>query len=156
MGVEQNMQKVTSTSEINVLELLPQRPPFIMVDRLLSCSDTEAVTRFEVRKDNLFLSAGRLSEGGVVENVAQSCASRIGYIGRFHKRESVKIGVIGSITNFRINSLPKVGDIMTTTIVVEEDIFNMTLIDAKVEIDGKEIATGKMKISLTDKESEQV
>ena len=40
---------------VSVMELLPQRPPFVMIDRLLSCDETITTTLLEVREENVFV-----------------------------------------------------------------------------------------------------
>ena len=126
-------------------ELLPQRPPFVMIDRLVSCDDVFSITELEVRPDNIFISDGRLSAAGLVENIAQTCAARIGYFNL-----SVKIGVIGSISNLNIIRAPKVGERLTTTIELLEEVFQMTLVEAVVRSGDEELARCNMKIALTD------
>ena len=125
-------------------ELLPQKPPFVMIDRLVSCDDVFSVTELEVRPDNIFVSDGRLSAAGLVENIAQTCAARIGYL------NLVKIGVIGSISNLNIIRTPKVGERLTTTIELLEEVFQMTLVEAVVRSGDEELARCNMKIALTD------
>ena len=95
--------------EITLNELLPQRPPFVMIDRLVSCDAVFAVTELLIRKDNIFVEDDRLTSSGLVENIAQSCAARIGYI-NLNNGGTVKIGVIGSISNLNIARTPKVGE----------------------------------------------
>ena len=41
--------------QFEMTSLIPQRPPFMMVDKILSCDDTDAVTEFFVRQDNILL-----------------------------------------------------------------------------------------------------
>lgn len=145
---------------IDILTLIPQKRPFVMVDRLIDFNEEGSTTDFVVREDNLFCVDGTLLETGIMENIAQTCAARIGYINLYEKKESVKIGVIGSIKDFKIFELPKIGDILETTINVISEVFAITLVSAKVKIkdqynaDGSEkiIAQCEMKISLTDKE----
>jgi hypothetical protein len=66
----------------------------------------------------------------------------------------VKIGFIGSIKNLVIETLPKVGDELKTTIEVVSEVFAITLVNAKVEVGERLIASCEMKISITDMESE--
>lgn len=97
---------------------------------------------------------GKLSAGGIIENMAQTCAARIGYINKFMESKTVKIGVIGSIKNLTINSFPNVGDVLTTT--VEETfsgMLNMTLLNAKIECNNNIVAECEIKVALTDQES---
>ena len=55
---------------IPITDLIPQSPPFVMVDRVLSCDNIHAVTAFEVREDNIFLDDQKLSPAGIIENMA--------------------------------------------------------------------------------------
>ena len=45
--------------DFTLKELIPQRPPFVMIDRLVSCDMVTTVTEFEVRKENVFVAEGR-------------------------------------------------------------------------------------------------
>lgn len=138
--------------EITLDELLPQRPPFVMIDRLISCDAVFAVTELSIRKDNIFVEDERLTSSGLVENIAQTCAARIGYI-NLNNGGTVKIGVIGSISNLNIVRTPKVGEKIVTTVELISEVLNMTLVDAVIRCDDEEIARASMKIALTDKES---
>ena len=136
--------------KINILDLLPQRQPFIAVDRLLHFDKLITITDLKIGKDSLFVENGHFTEAGVIENIAQTCAARMGYINKKLQSDSVKIGFIGSIKNLVIEELPRVGDVLKTTIDVVNEIFTITLVNAKVEIADKLIASCEMKISITD------
>lgn len=140
-------------SEINILELLPQQPPFIMVDKLLHFDEEKTVTQLTVRPDNLFYEDGRLTASGLIENIAQTCASRIGYVNKFILKKSVKLGYIGAIRNLIITRTPSEGEIINTEIKVIEDVFKMTLVHAKVKAGDETIVTAEMKIALSDIDS---
>lgn len=138
--------------DITLSELLPQRPPFVMIDRLVSCDDVFAVTELTVRKDNIFVEDERLTSSGLIENIAQTCAARIGYL-NLNAGGTVKIGVIGAISNLDIIRTPKVGEKLETTIELISEVFQMTLVEAVIRINGEEIVLANMKIALTDIES---
>ncbi|MCL2040488.1 MAG: pseudouridylate synthase [Bacteroidales bacterium] len=137
-------------SEINILDLLPQRQPFIMIDSLLHFDMVLTVTGMKIAEDNMFVENGVLTESGVIENIAQTCAARMGYINKYLCADKVKIGFIGSIKDLVIEELPRVGDELKTTVEVVSEIFAITLVNAKVEIGDKVIASCEMKISITD------
>ncbi|MBR5325120.1 MAG: pseudouridylate synthase, partial [Prevotella sp.] len=61
--------------DIPITSLIPQRPPFVMVDRVLSCEEAEAITELVVREDNIFLDDMLLAPAGIMENMTQSCAA---------------------------------------------------------------------------------
>ena len=138
--------------DITLNELLPQRPPFVMIDRLLSSDAMYSVTVLEVRDDNIFVEDERLTASGLIENIAQTCAARIGYI-NLNNGSTVKIGVIGSISNLTVTRTPKVGERLTTTIQLLEEMFNVTMVLASIKIGEEEIVSANMKIALTDIDS---
>ena len=137
--------------DIDILTLIPQRRPFVMIDRLLSFDEIESSTDFVIKEDNIFCKDGFFLETGIMENIAQTCAARIGYI-NINNNESVKIGVIGSIKDLVITKLPKVGATLFTKVKVLSEVFAITLVEAEVYNNDELIAKCEMKISLTDKE----
>lgn len=138
--------------DIPLNELIPQRPPFVMIDRLLSSDAVYSVTELEVRNDNIFVEDERLTASGLIENIAQTCAARIGYI-NLNNGGTVKIGVIGSISNLNVTRTPKVGERLTTTIQLLEEVFNVTMVLASIKIGEEDIVSANMKIALTDIDS---
>jgi len=142
--------------EIDILDLIPQRLPFIMVDALTYYDPVVAKTIFTVRDDNIFCNgAGRMEEAGIIENIAQTCAARMGYQEKTEAQRNgvIKIGFIGMIKTMEIFRNPLTGEQLETTIVVVENFFNTTLVEAKVQSAGETIATCEMKIYLTDMKS---
>lgn len=137
----------------NILDLIPQRPPIVMVDEFLGIEEGVARTRLTIRADNIFVDDGRLSECGLIEHIAQSAAARAGYIFR-SRGQVVPIGYIGSVNNFEIREHPAVGDTIATAIEVVQEVFNITLIKACCRIGDREIASCKMKIFLESDEAQ--
>ena len=142
------------TGDIDVLELIPQRPPFVLIDRLEDYEEVRSETSYTVPADGILVRDGRLSEAGVMENIAQSCAARIGYLNAYILHNSVKLGIIGSVRDLRIGELPPVGASLRTVVTVLSEVFSITLVEARVMEGEKTLATGQMKISLTDIEME--
>jgi 3-hydroxymyristoyl/3-hydroxydecanoyl-(acyl carrier protein) dehydratase len=204
-------------TDISILDLLPQRPPFIMVDQLTHFDMKSAETVFTVCEDNLFCVDGVMEEAGLVENIAQTCAARTGLKqhlenGNFslaglsrtviekwlesqaeatlhceelrdeamekkiqdgllhpdgfamtgesgistdkpmtYRSEKVKIGVIGMISMLEMKRRPLVGEVLKTSMDIEEELFSTTFVRSKVMIGDEIIATCQMKLYLTDK-----
>ncbi|MDR0412250.1 MAG: pseudouridylate synthase [Dysgonamonadaceae bacterium] len=139
--------------DVNVLDILPQQPPFVMIDSLLYCDRKTTETALLVSAGNIFVENGCLSEPGLIENIAQTCAARMGYINKYLCRDTVKLGFIGAIRNMEITRLPQTGERLATRIDTVEEIFQMTLVNATVRAGGELIASCEMKISLTDIDS---
>ena len=134
-------------SEIDIKTLLPQQVPFVMVDRLLQCDKVITRTELTIRQDNLFVQNERFIESGLVENIAQTCAARMGYINSVVHDGKVRIGFIGSVKNLNIYSLPKINDTILTRVEVLNEVFNITLVNAEIRCGEILIADCEMKIS---------
>jgi predicted hotdog family 3-hydroxylacyl-ACP dehydratase len=137
----------------NILDLIPQRAPFIMVDELVHYDPVVARTVFTIPEGHIFCTAdGRMEEAGLIENIAQTCAARMGSEEKTEQQRSgdIQIGFIGMIKTMDIVRNPLVGERLDTTIAVVESFFNTTLVETKVEVAGETIATCEMKIYLTD------
>lgn len=134
---------------INVLDLLPQRPPFIMIDKLVFSDEVVTTTKFLVRSDNIFMEGDVLNACALVENIAQTCAARMGYI-NYVNHEKVRIGFIGSIRNLNILRPVRLGELLTTSIEVKEEVMQLTLVEASVRVGDETVVTAEMKIALSD------
>ena len=139
--------------QIDIHELLPQQEPFVMVGTLVHFDQTLTATETKVMADNIFVDDGRFSASGLMENIAQTCAARIGYVNKYVLKKSIQLGFIGAIRNFEIFGLPKVGDTVTTKVQVKEEVFGMTLAEATVECNGNVVAATEMKIAFKDMEN---
>jgi len=131
----------------NILKYIPQRPPFVMVDSLVFCNKEQTQTEFLIKKDNLFVENGKLTETGILENIAQTSAARLGYL---NENQPVKIGMIGSADNFELYNLPSVSEKLSTTITVTAEVLNVIVLSATVTSNHNLLATCNMKVVLTD------
>lgn len=134
-------------NEYDILTLIPQRPPMVMVDRLLHCDTVVTETELTVSKDNIMVEDGRMSAIGLIENVAQTCAARMGYINLTSGKE-VRVGVIGALRDMTIHSLPEVGSTIKTHIEVSDEVFGMTLAQAESRCGDMLLCSGTIKIAL--------
>lgn len=146
---------MTDINNVDIHELLPQQEPFVMVGRLKHFDMALTESETTVSPNNIFTSEdGVFSESGIIENIAQTCAARIGYVNKYLLKERIHIGFIGSIRNLRIHHLPKVNETITTSIATIEEIFGMTLVRATVKVGDKLIAEAEMKIAVSEKETD--
>lgn len=138
-----------SFEDIDILDLIPQRPPFLLIDKLVDFDEQRTETRFTIREDHLFCERGTLQAAGLIENIAQTCAARMGYI-NFINAERVKLGFIGAIRDLEIRRLPRCGETLRTTIGNPQEVFQMMLVDAEVRSGDEILATAQMKIALSE------
>ncbi len=135
---------------IDIRTLLPQQEPFVMVSRLEHFDMKRVVTSLVVEKDNIFVDDGALSASGIIENMAQTCAARIGYINKYVLRKGIQIGFIGAIHNFEVKRLPNVGERIATEVEILEEVFGMILAKASVSEGGEVLAETEIKIAIKD------
>ena len=121
-----------------------------MVGRLTYFDEKTIETETEIKADNIFVDDGLFSASGLVENIAQTCAARIGYVNKYILKKGIQLGFIGAIRNLEVIGLPKVGDTITTRVEVLEDVFGMTLANASVACDGKTLVTTEIKIAVKE------
>ena len=140
----------TDLRAIDVHELLPQQEPFVMIGSLVYFDKTLTVTEIKVQRDNIFVDGIRFSASGLMENIAQTCAARIGYVNKFILKKGIQLGVIGGVRNFEVMALPIVGDVITTRVEVKEEVFGMTLAEATIVCGDKVLVTSEMKIAIKE------
>jgi 3-hydroxymyristoyl/3-hydroxydecanoyl-(acyl carrier protein) dehydratase len=135
----------------DIRNFIPQREPFVMVDKLLMNNDLLTRTSFFVAADNVFVEENELSEGGLLENIAQTAAAGTGY-SALTDNKPVSIGYIGAVKNFEVLALPNVGDTLNTEIKIENQVFDVSVISGTVYVHEKLIASCEMKIFLKSEE----
>lgn len=124
-----------------------------MVGHLTEVNEKSAVTETLISADNIFTDAnGRFSALGIIENMAQTCAARIGYVNKYIYHRPVAIGFIGAIRSLTVYNLPEAGQSITTTITTIEEVFGMTLVDAETRCGDRIICRAGMKIALRNNE----
>lgn len=131
--------------EENIQILIPQKPPFVMIDTLLHCGETITQTSFLVTEENIFVENGEFCEAGLMENIAQTAAARAGYIARLENKP-VPPGYISAVKNLEIMGLPKTNDELITEIKIENQVFDVMFISGSVCCKDKLVATCEMKI----------
>lgn len=136
--------------QIDIHDLLPQQVPFVMIDTLVYFDKVFTITETTIDDKNIFVEDGRFSATGLMENVAQTCAARIGYVNKYLLKKGVQIGFIGAVRNFEVLDTPKVGQTITTRVEVKEEVFGMTLAEAIVECEGEVIVRTEMKIAVKE------
>jgi len=129
----------------DILSLIPQRPPFVMIDKLLYCNEDLSRTSFRVTGDNVLADSGEFSEAGLLENIAQTAAAGAGYRA-LKETKPIVTGFIGSIKNMEIIRLPIINEELITEVKVVEQVFEVLIISGTVFCNDTRIATCEMKL----------
>jgi predicted hotdog family 3-hydroxylacyl-ACP dehydratase len=129
----------------DIIPLIPQKPPFVMVGKLLLVDEIITRSSFLVNSDNVFVKDNLFQEAGLLENIAQTAALRVGYLAKTENKP-VTTGYIGAVKDFEVFSLPKVGDELLTEVIIENQIFDVTLFSGKVWLNERLLAQCEMKV----------
>ena len=142
------MDKLIALFDKDFVEnLLPQKFPFVMVDKMYSYTETSLISGLKIQNDNIFFQNDSFLESGLIEHMAQSVALHTGY--QFYlKQEPAPTGYIGSIKDVEIKVLPKLYDEIQTTVSILQEFGGITLVDIVTKLNNIEIATGQMKTVL--------
>jgi len=136
--------------QLDIHQFLPQQEPFVMVGTLVAFGPATTVTETLVTDDNIFVDDHLMSASGLIENIAQSCAARIGFINKIILKIGVQVGFIGAIRDMYIEQQPHTGDTMTTSIEFKESVFGMTLATANIVCGNQPIARAEIKIAIKE------
>ncbi|MEZ7874527.1 MAG: hydroxymyristoyl-ACP dehydratase [Bacteroidales bacterium] len=136
-----------------IVELIPQRAPFVFVDAFYGESDSLFQTGFTPGEVDYFVVEGFLTEPGVIEHMAQSAAASSGWSYR-ERGEKIPVGFIGAVADFELTCLPVSGVEIRTTIRFSGEFGGISLVEAESFQNGESFAKGKLKIFI-DKEKEQ-
>ncbi|MCQ2154602.1 MAG: pseudouridylate synthase [Bacteroidales bacterium] len=133
--------------DIDVHTLLPQQEPFVMIGSLTHFEMGTSTTETLIKEDNIFVDNGCFSASGMMENIAQTCAARIGFYNKYILHKDVQVGFIGAVRDFKVYGLAPVGAVITTQVDVVEEIFGMTLARATITASAL-LAEAEIKLSV--------
>ena len=114
--------------------IIPQREPIIMIDEIVNHSDVKTTTSLTINKTNIFVEENIFQSSGLIENMAQSSAARMG-IQTNKEGNKPLLGYIASIKNLIVNRLPEVGEKILTEIIIVNKINNIIVIKAEGKVD---------------------
>lgn len=132
-----------------IIDLLPQKPPFVMIDKLIDNNEKSTSSGLKITKENIFVKNNIFYEPGIIENIAQTAAIKMGYE-CYLNNTKVPIGFIGAVKNFNLYKFPKANQEIETTITIESAIFNLSLISGIVMCENEKIADCEMKIVIQE------
>lgn len=133
--------------EQDMFRYLPHRPPFVMIDEITVMEGHPARSRFIVLPDNVLVKDGFFSEGGLVENIAQTAGAATGFSAQ-QAGMAPTLGYIGAVKNLHIFSLPQIGQTLDTEVTFVHQVMNALIIQGTIHCAGQLIASCELKIFL--------
>ncbi len=136
------------TSDCEFVEtLIPQKKPFVMIDSLLSFTESTVKSAFTPKENNIFLQNGIFQAAGILEHQAQSVALHTGYQFYLFEKEA-PVGYIGAVKFFEVQNLPKLNEKLITEVEILEELMGVTLVKTMTKTGDRIIATSEMKTVL--------
>lgn len=135
--------------KVFVGNLIPQKKPFVMVDKLISFKENEIIAGISIVNENIFTEETLFQEAGLIEHMAQSVALYTGYQ-YYLKNEPAPTGYIGSIKSIEISRLPRLNENVETTVSVLHEFMGVTLVDIVSKVDSEIISKSQMKTVLAN------
>ena len=128
-----------------IVKYLPQRDPFVMVESLWINNETTTVTSLTINDSNCLTENGFFTESGLLENMAQTAAVRVGY-GFTEKGLDVPVGFITAIKELKVHAYPKVGEVIYTEAEHINDVMNFSIVKGRVYVNQQLIAEAEVRV----------
>jgi predicted hotdog family 3-hydroxylacyl-ACP dehydratase len=125
--------------------LLPHKDPFIMIDELITATPQKMETRFLIEIDNIFLDENGFREFGMIENMAQSCAAGLCFIGMQNKQKP-QDGYLGSVSKLQLHQLAQLHDVIQTIVYPLQQFGNMHLLKCVTYLKGALLMEAELKL----------
>lgn len=136
----------------DILTYIPQRYPFVLIDKIHDITDEGLSSTFKIDPNHVMVDKSHLTEGGMLENMAQSAAAFAGFQYR-SKGKNVPVGFIAGMKKIVIHGNPETGSEITTKIKITNDLMNIQVVEGEVNNEqGETLATCELRIFI-NKES---
>ncbi len=125
-----------------VLAAIPHRPPFLFVDEILSCDETQIVCQYRFKEDEFFF-AGHYPNAPIVpgvvlcESALQAGAIFATRLYRDEERGAGKTPVVGRMTDVKFKRVVRPGETVEQRVEFKERLGSAYYFRAKVYCDGK-------------------
>ena len=138
---------------VSVTELLPHRPPMLLLDALESFSAQAARAVLEVRADNPFLRPdGFLERAAFAEMLAQCFAAGFGACLRAAGQRAPGWGYLAALREVVVQGDARLGQRLAVTACLTARLGNIAVVTGEVWCGEKLLASGQIKVFLPEEE----
>ncbi len=134
----------------SVAELLPHRPPMILLDEIVSYDQASMVASVTVSEATLFLEPQGVPVHVGLEYMAQACGAYAGAVAR-ERGEPVRVGFLLGTRQYRAH-VPcfRLGErlIVSATLLYQDE--QMGAFDCRIEVHGKLAAEAQLNVYQPD------
>jgi radical SAM protein with 4Fe4S-binding SPASM domain len=135
---------------VDVSQVIPHKPPMLLVDRLLEIKERASVSEMTVRDDMIFVDEkGHLDDASYPEIISQAMAAQEGFR-RFGGRNPMVDGLLLGIKNLEIFGNSFVGDTLRISISKKTRFGDFGILSGEVFKADELIARGEIKVWQSD------
>lgn len=134
------------------IALIPQKPPFVLVDTLIDATPTTFRSGFTVPASHVLVEGNSLLDAGLMENAAQTAALGMGHEAA-RLGSAPPLGFIGAIAKLSITGQAHVGDRLDTEVVVKHEVMNARVLEATITCGDRTLAHMELKVFIIDTEA---
>ncbi len=135
---------------VDAAQLVPHKPPMLMIDRLLEVRERASVTEMTVLEDMVFVGKdGTLDEASYPEIMSQAMAAQEGFR-KLGSRNPQQEGFLLGIKNLEIPGSAKVGDVLRISLFKVAKYGDFGIIQGEVRKGDTVIARGELKVWQSD------
>ncbi|MFT5513182.1 MAG: hypothetical protein ACI8SE_001583 [Bacteroidia bacterium] len=109
----------------HITEYIQQRPPFVMVDKLLSAENGRFESTFQILSDNILVEQKTLTVYGLIENIAQTASAGLHASMIRLAKTTGGTGVLGGVSKLSVKNIPPVGSNIRTTVRIITELGKM-------------------------------
>jgi predicted hotdog family 3-hydroxylacyl-ACP dehydratase len=127
------------------LELIPHRPPMVLVDSVIEYGPQRITARRTVRQGEPFVNPDGLEDAALLEVIAQTIAAGDALYAR-SKKGRVLRGYLTGMTGVAVHSRARIGETIEVSADCLKRMDGMGLFEARAEAAGRLLAEGRFKL----------
>jgi 3-hydroxymyristoyl/3-hydroxydecanoyl-(acyl carrier protein) dehydratase len=138
-----------SFTAVPAQDFIPQREPFVMVDKLIYADEKIYRSTLTIREENIFAAEGVFSSAGMVEAMAQTAAAGTGYFYQM-RGEPAPVGYIGAVQHLEILDWPGLRQEIVIEIELQTRVLQVSLVSGTVKMNDRLMARCELKIFISN------
>jgi predicted hotdog family 3-hydroxylacyl-ACP dehydratase len=129
--------------QVSIEDILPHRPPMVLIDRLVRCDATSAVAVRTFAPGAYGTDGDRVLEPALIEGLAQTVAAMNGNLGLGTVAQPGE-GMLVMVSDFEFPAAAVVGRPLELRIDVTRQLGAFHLAEGRIDQDGRIVASGSL------------
>jgi radical SAM protein with 4Fe4S-binding SPASM domain len=131
---------------VDAAQLVPHKPPMLLIDRLLEVKERASLSEMTVREDMVFVGDdGKLDNASYAEVISQAIAAQEGFR-KLGSRDPQQEGFLLGIKNLEITGSARIGDTLRIAVHKVAKLGDFGIIQGEVRNGDTLIARGEVKV----------